>query len=236
MFFSRDCRPSKWGDTALGASAAVEFVEISPAVPNKRHAALLCVKPFPIMLTCTAAPKGTRTREQGTAQGQRDPEAGHRVFRQEGARPPSELLKGFIDQHRPAYGVESICKVLQIALSDYWRHAACQRTPQLRCARAERDELVPHVARVWQDYMRVYGADKFWKQMNRERVSIARCTVERVMKCLGLQGVRRGKVVRTTIGDAKLPCPLDRVNRVFKTERPNQLWVSDFTYISTQQG
>jgi len=146
------------------------------------------------------------------------------------------LLKGFIEQHRPAYGVESICKVLQIALSDYWRHAACQRTPQLRCARAERDELVPHVARVWQDYMRVYGADKFWKQMNREQVSIARCTVERVMKCLGLQGVRRGKVVRTTIGDAKLPCPLDRVNRVFKTERPNQLWVSDFTYISTQQG
>ena len=84
--------------------------------------------------------------------------------------------------------------------------------------------------------MRVYGADKIWKQMNREGVVIARCTVERLMKRLGLQGVRRGKVVRTTISDAKAPCPLDRVNRQFKAERPNQLWVSDFTYVSTWQG
>ncbi|CAM5794568.1 Putative transposase InsK for insertion sequence element IS150 [Ottowia pentelensis] len=84
--------------------------------------------------------------------------------------------------------------------------------------------------------MRVYGADKIWKQMNREGVVIARCTVERLMKRLGLQGVRRGKVVRTTLSDAKAPCPLDRVNRQFKAERPNQLWVSDFTYVSTWQG
>jgi putative transposase len=84
--------------------------------------------------------------------------------------------------------------------------------------------------------MQVYGADKVWKQLNREGISIARCTVERLMKRLGLQGVRRGQVVRTTISDGKAPCPLDRVNRVFKADRPNQLWVSDFTYVSTWQG
>lgn len=84
--------------------------------------------------------------------------------------------------------------------------------------------------------MQVYGADKVWKQMNREGVAVARCTVERLMRGLGLQGVRRGKAVRTTIPDAKVPCPLDRVGRVFKAHRPNQLWVSDFTYVSTWQG
>jgi transposase InsO family protein len=127
--------------------------------------------------------------------------------------------------------------VLQIAPSGYWRHAAHQRNPQLRCPRTQRDDtLVPHIERVWQANMRVYGADKVWKQMNREGVVIARCTVERLMKRLGLQGVRRGKVVRTTISDMKAPCPLDRVNRQFKAERPNQLWVSDFTYVSTWQG
>lgn len=84
--------------------------------------------------------------------------------------------------------------------------------------------------------MRVYGADKVWNQLNREGTPIARCTVERLMRRLGLQGVRRGKVVKTTIGDAKAICPLDRVNRVFRADRPNQLWVSDFTYVSTWQG
>ena len=127
--------------------------------------------------------------------------------------------------------------MLQIAPSGYWRHAAHQRNPQLRCARAQRDDtLVPHIERVWQANMRVYGADKVWKQMNREGLSIARCTVERLMKRLGLRGVRRGKVVRTTLSDMKAPCPLDRVNRQFKADRPNQLWVSDFTYVSTWQG
>ena len=84
--------------------------------------------------------------------------------------------------------------------------------------------------------MQVYGADKVWKQMNREGVVVARCTVERLMRRLGLRGVMRGKVVRTTISDTKAPCPLDRVNRVFKADRPNELWVSDFTYVSTWQG
>jgi len=95
---------------------------------------------------------------------------------------------------------------------------------------------MPDIERVWQSNKQVYGADKVWKQMKREGFCVARCTVERLMKCLGLQGVRRGKVVRTTLSDVKAPCPLDRVNRQFKADRPNQLWVSDFTYVSTWQG
>ena len=135
------------------------------------------------------------------------------------------------------YGVEPICEVLQIAPSCYRRHAARRRNPALRACRAQRDdELMPHIQRVWHANMQVYGADKVWKQMNREGQAVARCTVERLMKRLGLQGVRRGKVVRTTVPDASVPCPRDRVNRHFKAERPNQLWVSDFTYVSTWQG
>ena len=127
--------------------------------------------------------------------------------------------------------------MLQIAPSGYWRHAAHQRNPRLRCARAQRDEtLIADIERVWQANKQVYGADKVWKQMKREGFCIARCTVERLMKRLVLQGARRGKVVRTTISDMKAPCPLDRVNRQFKADRPNQLWVSDFTYVSTWQG
>jgi putative transposase len=146
-------------------------------------------------------------------------------------------LKAYIDQHRDAYGVEPICKVLQIAPSCYRRHAAQIREPQLRCDRAKHDdELIPQVQRVWQTNMQVYGADKVWKQMNREGIAVARCTVERLMRRLGLRGVRRGKVVRTTTPDANAPCPLDRVNRQFKAQRPNQLWVSDFTYVSTWHG
>ena len=126
---------------------------------------------------------------------------------------------------------------MQIAPSAYWRHAAEQRNPALRCARAIRDgELIPQIQRVWQANMQVYGADKVWRQLKREGVQLARCTVERLMKRLGLEGARRGKVVRTTVSDKALPCPLDRVNRQFKADRPNQLWVSDFTYVSTWQG
>lgn len=95
---------------------------------------------------------------------------------------------------------------------------------------------MPHVQRVWHANKQVYGADKVWQQLNREGIQVARCTVERLMRQLGLQGVRRGKQVRTTTPDTKAPCPLDRVNRQFKAERPNQLWVSDFTYVSTWQG
>lgn len=92
------------------------------------------------------------------------------------------------------------------------------------------------IERVWNDNLQVYGADKVWRQLKREGITVARCTVERLMRRLGLRGVMRGKVVRTTVPDAKAPCPLDRVNRQFQAEHPNQLWVSDFTYVSTWQG
>jgi putative transposase len=125
---------------------------------------------------------------------------------------------------------------LRIAPSGYRRHAAQLRDPSRRCVRAIRDErLRPEIKRVWQANMQVYGADKVWKQMNRERIAVARCTVERLMKQLGLRGVMRGKRVRTTVPDAIAPRPLDRVNRQFKAARPNQLWVSDFTYGTPSQ-
>ena len=142
-----------------------------------------------------------------------------------------------VDEHRKVHGVEPICKVLQIAPSSYRRHAARMREPSLRSARAQRDaQLVPAIERVWNDNLQVYGADKVWMQMNREGLAVARCTVERLMRRLSLHGVKRGKVVRTTVSDPKAPCPLDKVNRQFRAERPNALWVSDFTYVSTWQG
>jgi transposase InsO family protein len=126
---------------------------------------------------------------------------------------------------------------MQIAPSAYRRHAARYRNPALRSARAKRDEgLIAHIERVWHANMQVYGADKVWKQLRREGSDVARCTVERLMRKCGLRGIVRGKTVRTTQADKAAPCPLDRVNRQFKATRPNQLWVSDFTYVSTWQG
>ncbi|WP_285414738.1 IS3 family transposase [Variovorax sp. efr-133-TYG-130] len=154
-----------------------------------------------------------------------------------GARPPAEVLRDFIDKHRATFGVEPICKVLQVAPSGYRRHAALLREPHKRCARSHRDDvLMPAIQRVWQANMQVYGADKVWRQLAREGTAVARCTVERLMRRLGLRGVMRGKVVKTTISDPRAPCPVDRVNRQFRAQRPNQLWVSDFTYVSTWQG
>ena len=147
------------------------------------------------------------------------------------------MMYAFIDEQRDAFGVEPICQVLQVAPSAYRRHAARAREPSLLSPRAQRDaELVPKIEQVWTANFQVYGADKVWKQMNREGVRVARCTVERLMKRMGLRGAMRGKVVRTTVPDANAPCPLDRVNRHFKADRPDQLWVSDFTYVSTWQG
>ena len=114
---------------------------------------------------------------------------------------------------------------------------ALLRDPHKRCARACRYEtLMPAIKRVWQANMQVYGAVKVWRQLAREGAVVARCTVECLMRRMGLHGVMRGKAVRTTISDAKAACPLDLVNRQFRAERPNQLWVSDFTYVSTWQG
>ena len=146
-------------------------------------------------------------------------------------------MNAFIDQHRQAYGAEPICRALQVAPSGYWRHDAERRNPDTRCARAKSDEaMIVEIERVWDSNMQVYGADKVWRQLHREDIKVARCTVERLMRRRGLRGAMRGKVVRTTVADAARPCPLDRVNRQFKAERPNQLWVSDFTYVSTWQG
>ena len=146
-------------------------------------------------------------------------------------------MKAFIDEHRGAYGVEPICKVMQIAPSSYWLHAQRRDRPELRPARTQRDEqLVGRIEQVWQANLQVYGARKVWRQLHREGVPVAHCTVERLMRRQGLRGVIRGKALRTTISNPALPCPADRVNRQFKAERPNQLWVSDFTYVSTWQG
>jgi len=127
--------------------------------------------------------------------------------------------------------------VVQIAPSGYYRHTARARKPELRSIRARQDELLSsEIQRVWDDNMQCYGVVKVWKQLHRERINVARCTVQRLMRRLGLQGVRRGQVIRTTVPDGKLVCPLDKVNRQFHASRPNELWVSDFTYVSTWQG
>jgi transposase InsO family protein len=146
-------------------------------------------------------------------------------------------LSDFIDQHRDRFGVEPICEVLPIAPSTYFAHTARRADPNLRSHRAKRDaELILEVQRVYRENFEVYGVRKVWRQLRRERCDVARCTVARLMKRLGLKGVIRGKPVRTTISNPAAPCPLDHVNRQFKASRPNELWVSDFTYVSTWQG
>jgi putative transposase len=143
----------------------------------------------------------------------------------------------FIDDHREAYGVEPICRVLPIAPSTYHECAARRRDPARLSARARRDgELKPEIVRVFAENFGVYGVRKVWRQMKREGFNVARCRVERLMRDLGLQGVIRGKPVRTTISDKATPCPLDQVNRQFHAPAPNRLWVSDFTYVATWAG
>ena len=127
----------------------------------------------------------------------------------------------FIDDHRGAYGVEPICRMLPIAPSTYHAHAARRADPARLPARARRDvALKPEVRRVFEENFGVYGVRKVWRQLKREGHDVARCTVARLMRSVGLQGVVRGKPVKTTISDSKAPCPLDRVNRQFRAERP----------------
>ena len=143
----------------------------------------------------------------------------------------------FIDEHRALHGVEPICRVLPIAPSTYHAHAARRADPGKLPARARRDiTLRTEIRRVYEENFRVYGIRKVWRQLLREGIAVARCTVARLMRTMGLQGVVRGKRVPTTISNAAAPCPLDRVNRQFKAPRPNALWVSDFTYIATWAG
>jgi transposase InsO family protein len=143
----------------------------------------------------------------------------------------------FIDDNRELHGVEPICSVLPIAPSTYRKHVAQRRDPSRLSERAKRDvTLKPEIVRVFSENFAVYGVRKVWRQMNREGFAIARCTVERLMRDMGLHGVIRGKPVRTTISDKAAPCPLDHVNRQFHAPAPNRLWVSDFTYVSTWSG
>ena len=143
----------------------------------------------------------------------------------------------FIDDHRSAYGVEPICKVLPIAPSTYHAHVARRLDPSKRSARALLDAaLRPQIERVFAENFEVYGARKVWRQMVREGFDVARCTVERLMQNMGLAGAIRGKLIRTTVRDKAAPCPLDHVNRVFHAPAPNRLWLSDFTYVSTWSG
>ena len=143
----------------------------------------------------------------------------------------------FIDDHRAAHGVEPICRMLPIAPSTYYEHAARRADPSKLPDRAKRDaELCGQIRRVWDTNFRVYGVRKVWRQLRREGTSVARCTVERLMRAMELRGVVRGKTVRTTLSDKAAPCPLDRVNRDFKAPQPNVLWVADFTYVATWIG
>ena len=136
----------------------------------------------------------------------------------------------FIDQHREAYGVEPICHVLQIAPSTYYAAKAEGADPARRAPRARRDaHLRAEVDRVWRDNRRVYGARKVWRQLRREGTAVARCTVERLMRDLGIAGVVRGRRVRTTVPDLVAERPRDLVQRRFAASRPNELWVADFT-------
>ena len=140
-------------------------------------------------------------------------------------------MKAFIDEHRDQYGVEPICRVLPIAPSTYFAHAAKRANPDLRSDRTKRDDtLSAEIRRVFDENFQVYGIRKVWRQMKREGFDIARCTVARLMKAMGLKGVIRGKRIRTTIPDEQAYRPLDLVKRQFKAERPNALWVADFTY------
>ncbi|MEM8637068.1 MAG: IS3 family transposase [Pseudomonadota bacterium] len=154
-----------------------------------------------------------------------------------GARPPTETMIQFIEDHRGDHGVEPICRVLPIAPATFYDQLAKRADPSRLSDRARRDEeLKPEIERVFEENLSVYGVRKVWHQMRREGFDVARCTVARLMKDLGFEGVVRGKKPKTTIPDKALPCPLDKVNRQFRAPAPNVLWVSDFTYVATWQG
>jgi putative transposase len=147
-------------------------------------------------------------------------------------------MVAFIDQHRETYGVESICTLLPIAPSTYFLWKAQQQYPTTRAARTQRDdELRVAIQRVWDANEQVYGPRKVWRQLRREKVDVARCTVERLMRDLGLRGAVRGRAWKTTTqSDPTTARPADLVGRQFTANRPNQLWVADFTYVATWRG
>lgn len=147
-------------------------------------------------------------------------------------------MVSFVDDYRAEYGVEPICRQLPIAPSTYYEYKAREADPSRLPARARRDAVLKvEIQRVWEEHFQVYGARKVWLQLLREDWQVARCTVERLMAGLGLHGaVRGGKKVRTTVADGTAIYPADLVNRQFQAQRPNQLWVADFTYVATWSG
>ena len=143
----------------------------------------------------------------------------------------------FIDEHRSVFGVEPICRLLPIAPSTYYENVAKRLDVDRLSVRARSDiGMKIEIRRVFNENFQVYGVRKVWRQLQREGYAIARCTVARLMRSMSLQGIIRGKPVRTTFSDKAAPSPLDRVNRQFKAPAPNRLWVSDFTYVATWQG
>jgi putative transposase len=143
----------------------------------------------------------------------------------------------FIDQHRSEYGVEPICAQLPIAPSTHYEHKAREAEPERLPPRVRRDvELSRDIRRVYEENFQVYGARKIWRQLCREGVAVARCTVERLMRSVGLQGAVRGGKRRTTISRDQTDYPADLVKRQFASIRPNQLWGADFTYVATRVG
>jgi transposase InsO family protein len=143
----------------------------------------------------------------------------------------------FIDDQREVYGVEPICGMLRIAPSTYHAHVARRTDPARASPRARQDlVLMTQIRQVHAANFGVYGARKVWRQLAREGIVVARCTVERLMRQMGLRGAVRGKETRTTIADKAATCPADKVNRQFRAPQPNALWVSDFTYVATWQG
>lgn len=141
---------------------------------------------------------------------------------------------GFMEAHVSDFGVEPMCRVLQIAPSTWHEHARRKADPGRLPRRAKRDaELSVQIRQVFDENFGVYGVRKVWRQLAREGIAVARCTVARLMKAMGLEGVVRGKWRKTTILDKAAPCPQDKVNRQFAADRPNRLWVSDFTCVAT---
>ncbi|MCG4317409.1 IS3 family transposase [Escherichia coli] len=157
-------------------------------------------------------------------------------FGEGGVRPPLEKIMPLLDKLREQYGVGPVCSELHIAPSTYYHCQQQRHHPDKRCTRAQRDDwLKREIQRVYDENHQVYGVRKVWRQLLREGIRVARCTVARLMAVMGLAGVLRGKKVRTTVS-RKTVAAGDRVNRQFVAERPDQLWVADFTYVSTWQG
>ena len=142
-------------------------------------------------------------------------------------------MADFIETNRGRYGVESICSVLPIAPSTFYEHQAREKNPDRLPARAKRDaKLRVEIDRVWRENRQVYGVRKVWKQLNRENTDVARCTVERLMREMGLEGVVRGRKIKTTIQNEVALRPADLVDRDFSATRPNELWIADLTYVA----